>query len=355
MAPLRLGIAGCGEVTQILHLPSLAMLPDLWEVAALCDVSPVAVEGVANRWQVARRFTDAADLVADPSLDAILVANPDAYHAGTAIAAMDAGKHVLIEKPMCIAPREVDEITAARDRAGVVAQVGYMRRHAPIVGRALELLPNLGPIRLARVHAVVGENHYFVRPTSNVIRATDVPAAVLAEGRDRRRAFLEEALGPAAGPLGGVYGLLLGLNSHDISAMRHLLGRPERVLFAAERPGPCITAAFDYGSFVCQFETALDAIPRFDAHIELFGERQVMRLQYDTPYVRNLPNRLTLTEANGQGGVVQRVEHPAWGDSFVEEWRAFHGHITAGTQPRMTPEDYREDLDIFLEMIRLMS
>lgn len=355
MKQLRIGIIGCGEVTQVMHLPSLRQLADQFAVTALCDVSETVVKTVGEQWQVARRFRDERELLALGELDAVLVANPDAYHASTALAATEAGKHVLIEKPMCMTLGEADALAAAQARAGVVVQVGYMRRYAPAFVEACRLLPELGPIRLARVHDVLGSNALFIKDTSPVVRGDDVPPALLAEGKAKRERLLDEALGDAPEELRRVYGLLLGLSSHDLSAMRELLGMPQRVLYAAQRQGGLyLTAAFDYGDYVCQFETGVDAIPRFDAYLEVYGEQQVLRVQYDTPYVRNLPIRLMLTTANGQGGVVERSEHPAWGDAFVAEWRAFHANIVEGRQPKTGPADFRNDLELFRDMVALI-
>ena len=268
----------------------------------------------------------------------MLVANPDAYHAPATLAAIAAGKHVLVEKPMCISLQEADAIIAAQASAGVTVQVGYMRRYAPAFVEACRLVPELGPIRLARVHAVIGWNSLFIKETAVVVRGDDVPADMLAQGKQLREERITEALGDAPALLRGVYGLLLGLSSHDLSAMRELLGVPKRVLYAAVRQdGLYVSAAFDYGDFVCNFETGIDNIPRFDAHLEVYGENKVLHVQYNTPYVRNLPITVTVTEANGRGGVVERTEHPAWGDAFVAEWQAFHANVTAQRAPRRRP------------------
>jgi predicted dehydrogenase len=80
----------------------------------------------------------------------------------------------------------------------------------------------------------------------------------------------------------------------------------------------------------------------------------VLRVQYDTPYVRNLPVRLTVLDANG-GGVVERRIHPEWGDPFVYEWRAFHDHVTTRTEPASSAADFRHDLELFAQMIELMA
>ena len=355
MQRLRVGIVGCGEATQILHLPSLIQLPEQFAVTALCDASDKVLQAVAEQWRVSKRYRDYHELVGQGDVDVVLVANPDAYHAEVALAAIAAGKHVLIEKPMCLTLREADAITAAQQKAGVTVQIGYMRRYAPAFVAACGMISELGDIRLARVHDVLGSNSLFIQDTSLVTRGDDIPADMLAAGQRLRDERVKEAIGDAPPELQRAYGLLLGLSSHDLSAMRELLGMPQRVLYAAQRRGGLyLSAAFDYGGYVCQFETGIDNIPRFDAHLEVYGENRTLRVQYDTPYVRNLPIRLFVTEANGQGGVVERAEHPAWGDAFVAEWRAFYTNVTERRAPKTPPSDFRQDLELFRDMIALM-
>ncbi|MBV9813594.1 MAG: Gfo/Idh/MocA family oxidoreductase, partial [Acetobacteraceae bacterium] len=75
-ARLRLGIVGCGEVAQVIHLPTLHHLRELFAVTALCDVSEAVREGVGERWGVARRFADHRAMLDGAEIDAVLVANP---------------------------------------------------------------------------------------------------------------------------------------------------------------------------------------------------------------------------------------------------------------------------------------
>ncbi|MCW8209028.1 gfo/Idh/MocA family oxidoreductase [Verminephrobacter aporrectodeae subsp. tuberculatae] len=96
---IRVGFIGCGEVTQLLHLPTLRELPDLFEVTAFHDVSAKALNGTATAWPEASRHCALESLVADEQVDAVVIANPDAWHADTALMAMRGGKHVLIENP----------------------------------------------------------------------------------------------------------------------------------------------------------------------------------------------------------------------------------------------------------------
>jgi predicted dehydrogenase len=346
------GVIGCGEVSQIVHLPTLAQLSDRFEVTALCDVSATVLDGVGDLWGIPRRVTDYRELPDD--VDAVLIANPDPWHADAVLAAIAAGKDVLCEKPMCLGPRECDEIVEAAERAGAIVQVGYMRRHAPALADAKRLLAEIGDIRFARVHDVIGLNRAIIDQTSTVIRGDDVPADVIDASWARRRELVAEALGDLTPGQAGAYDLLLGLGSHDLSAARDLLGRPRGVAYAAERPG-YVAAALDYGGFVCQFEIGVDGIPRYDTHIEVFGARHVLRIRWDVPYVRNLPTTLSVLEADGRGGFSERTVMPEWGDPFVEEWTAFHEHVCSRTQPAMSAADFRHDLDLFGEMVALMA
>jgi predicted dehydrogenase len=286
----------------------------------------------------------------------VLVANPDPWHADATLTAIAAGKDVLVEKPMCLGARECDEIVAAVEETGAIVQVGYMRRHAPALAEAKRMLDELGDIRFARVHDLIGHNHLIIERTSNVIRADDVPPEDVEAMWARRRALVAEALGPLPPQAANAYDLLLGLGSHDISAMRDLLGVPHGVAYAAARHGGAyVTASIDYGGYLCQYETGVDEIPRFDAHIEVFGTRRKLRIQYDTPYVRNLPIRLSVLEANGRNGVTERSILPEWGDAFAAEWLAFHDCVTRRVQPDASAADFRHDLDLFADMVELIA
>ena len=171
---IRVGVVGCGEVAQVIHLPTLRDLSELFEVSALCDVSGPVLECVGDQWPSARRYLDPHLLIDDNRVDAILIANPHVYHAATALAAMRAGKHVLIEKPMCVNLVEADALLECERRSGVVAQVGFMRRYAPaFVEAAAKVSAVRSEIILARVHDVIGANSIIIDSTSSVFRDVD--------------------------------------------------------------------------------------------------------------------------------------------------------------------------------------
>ena len=99
---------------------------------------------------------------------------------------------------------------------------------------------------------------------------------------------VKEVIGVDGGPRAAAYSLLLSLSSHALSAMRELIGMPERVIYAAQHDGGrFLSAAFDYGHFTCHFEAGVDRIPHFDAHLEVYTPTEIIRVDYDTPYVRH--------------------------------------------------------------------
>jgi predicted dehydrogenase len=353
---IKVGIVGCGEVTQIMHWPSLFQLADRFEVRALCDVSAPVLAELGRLWNIDSLGTNHRQLVTRQDVDAVLIANPNVFHAEVVLDAIAAGKHVLVEKPMCVTRREAEQIISAQKTSNVVVQVGYMRRYAPAFLEACEVVRKMGKIKFARVRDFIGFNSLIVNATSRVIRDEQLSKSAKREAKLREEASLDEALGGKSTPaLRRAYTLMIGLSSHDLSAMRELLGMPSKVLFAAQRSaGVYLTAAFDYGGYVCQFETGIDHIARFDAHLEVYGNEQVIRVQYDTPYVRNSPIRLLVTESSRQGGVTTRTSHPAWGDPFVEEWKAFYNNVTENKVPKTNPTDFGQDLELFAEMARLM-
>lgn len=354
MTIVDVGMIGLGEVAQTVHLPILAEMPDRFRVTAICDISPTLRQVIGDRLQLpdSVRHESVADLVARNDVDLVMVLTSSEFHAEAALAAIGAGKHTFIEKPMCLTIAEADAIVAARDAAGVQVMVGYMRRFAPAFVEAVRLLPSLGELRYGRVRAIIGPNATFI-DQSNVLveRPGDFPEAALAERRERDRAGLLEAIGEAGPELQNTYRLLGGLSSHDLSAMRELLGMPKRVVSASHwNGGRSIHAVFDYGTYQVAFETFVDAQARFDANIEIFGSSTSMRIQYDTPYIRHLPTELHITETIGTQ-LTNTVVRPTYSDPYTAELVHVHGVLSGTETVKTTPEDSRDDLVLFTWII----
>ena len=124
---LKIGVLGCGPIAQAAHLESCAKARNA-DLYAICDVAPNLLERM--RWTHApeRTYGDYAEMLADPGLDAVIVATSDAYHVPASIAALEAGKHVLCEKPIGVGVDEVERLRVAAGNSRCVLQVGHMKR-----------------------------------------------------------------------------------------------------------------------------------------------------------------------------------------------------------------------------------
>ena len=127
---LRVGILGCGPIAQFAHFESAVKARNT-DLHAICDVASDLVQRMGDTYQPAKRFHDYNAMLADPDLDAVIIATSDGYHVPASLKALAAGKHVLCEKPIGTTVEEVEELAAAVKRSGLVLQVGHMKRFDP--------------------------------------------------------------------------------------------------------------------------------------------------------------------------------------------------------------------------------
>jgi predicted dehydrogenase len=135
--PIRIGIIGCGGLTQSVHIPCLASL-ETFRVAAVCDLREEAAHRAAARLPGSRAFTDAARLLDEP-LEAVLVCAPPAVHEEVTLAALDRGLHVFLEKPPSMTSAGARRLVEAAEGRPQRTMVGTMWRHAPAHRMAKEL------------------------------------------------------------------------------------------------------------------------------------------------------------------------------------------------------------------------
>ena len=116
MTILKVGLVGVGGISRT-HMPGWAASEEA-EVVAGSDISGEALEQWGALHNVTRLTTNAAELFSDPDIDIIDLCVPNMYHAPLAIAALEAGKHVICEKPLAPTPQDIKQMIAARDKAG---------------------------------------------------------------------------------------------------------------------------------------------------------------------------------------------------------------------------------------------
>ena len=331
---MRIGIAGCGFATRSFHLPALRRI-DSVRVVAVADLNETALAEVADRWAVPRRHRDAVELAADPEVDVVAVCLPPAAHVEVAASALEAGKHVLVEKPLALSLPDADRLVALADQAHGKATVGFNLRSHRLVRRARAELQggHLGAIQC--LESTVSDS------------TLDRPG--LPEWRKRRER-------------GG--GALMDKAIHHLDLWRHLLDDEVKEVFAVSRSGRgddqtvAVTGSMRGGAVATTL--ALDATS-VGNELTVHGEAGsvALSLYRSDGYRRSgrddAPSALGGRLARGAGALRELAaglsKSRRGGDfmtSYVTQWSGFLQAIRDDTDPPCTLADGRRALQIAL-------
>jgi predicted dehydrogenase len=141
---VRIAIIGAGAVSDYHHVPGIRIDPRATLVAA-CDTSESLLEERKAQWSIDKLTTDYQEICDDPEIDAVIIATPNFTHCPIAVAAAEAGKHVMCEKPLGLDAAEVQQMLDAAETAGVVHMAAFTYRFAPAM-RYLKQLASTGQL-----------------------------------------------------------------------------------------------------------------------------------------------------------------------------------------------------------------
>lgn len=154
MTKVRWGLIGCGDIAQKRVAPALRDLPTV-DFVGVSRAQADLAEAFARQFGARKWYAAWRELLADPEIEAVYIATPVHLHAEQAIAAAEAGKHVLCEKPMALSVEECDRMLAACQANGVQLGIAYYRHFYPVVARIKELIiaGTIGKPVLAQINA----------------------------------------------------------------------------------------------------------------------------------------------------------------------------------------------------------
>jgi predicted dehydrogenase len=352
---MRVGVIGCGLIAQIMHLPHLKELHDLFEVVALCDVSPGTLQYVGDYYGVTKRFTDYPVLLKEP-LDAVAIFSADS-HGQVIVDALKAGKHVFAEKPMCFTLREADEILAAHKKAGTVCMVTYMKRYDPGFRYALPLiqkLKDLQAIHITILHPSEGNQigHHDVR------RFADVPAKVQKQLRAEQDTLIREVIGEFTPLERRVFANnLLSTLVHDINVLRALSGDPEEVLFTdVWAGGEGMLTCMRYASGVRAIISLqyLPDLANYEETVAYYAKAARVRLVFPSPFFRNMPTPV-IVEGMEDGKPFEKQVIASMKEAFKEELLHFAECVQKGKTPITTPEEAKGDVALLHKIFKAIQ
>jgi predicted dehydrogenase len=351
MKKVRVGVIGGGLIGQVEHLPNLLAMPERFDVVGLADPSAKVRAHLGERYRIATLAT-VDELLAQP-LDAVVIGTPDATHADLSIAALDRGLHVFCEKPLCYAVEDADRVIAARDRAGRVMQVGYMKRFDPAYEALRDMVAGRGE-RLRMVTVEVNDpGAWPFTDHHDFLPGDDVPQALIDEVGNKRSEQTARAIGRplSALELKGFAGPLCSSSVHDVNVVHGLIeamglatGEIAGAAIFADGAGAQGLVRLTPGAALWSvFHLAVPKLADYYEKVTLLFDDRIFELRFPSPYLNHQPTELI--EKRSDGLHLQTILHrPSYREAFVEELRAWHASIAEGARVLNPVEDARTDM-----------
>lgn len=360
MQRLTVGIIGCGLITQVEHLPNLLALSDCFKVIGVVDPS-AKVRSHLSRLHGVDAFETAAQLF-DRQPDCVVIATPDAYHVDLTLAALERGINVFVEKPLCYDPRDANRICQARDRAGRVVQVGYMKRFDPAYLALRGLLQRQQTALKAVNVEVLDPDFWPFVAHHNVLFGDDVPASFVAENSSKRTEQITAALGftPSAEGIRGYAGPLCSSLVHDINlvngaaaALGHTIGDVTAAALHWPDAGIATIARIGrQGAPVSMSWHTISGLAHYSERLTFAFEDAVFELNFPSPYLNHQPTVLVERRSTGSS-YHETLRRPSYAEAFVEELRSFHTSVSTQS-PSLNPvEDAGLDMTLIVALGRL--
>ena len=282
--PIRVALIGAGPM-GLWHARSLADIEQA-DLAAVADPDEDAGRRAAALAPGAYWSAGPDTILSDPSIRAVVIASPDAAHAGLIEQVAQAGKDIFCEKPLATSLTEADAALAAVARHGVKLQIGFQRRFDPAYQRARELIAagELGPVELA------------VATTRDALEA-ERPSA----GTSAKRGSETTSLRPMARQGSSEWraawrrrnaAIFIQISIHDLDSLRFLTGLEVVQVYATASyfsEGPAEEGEVDTAAVVLRLQNgALATITNswrtaygYDVHVEVMGPRGKVQVGYD--------------------------------------------------------------------------
>ncbi|PLS14796.1 gfo/Idh/MocA family oxidoreductase [Bacillus sp. M6-12] len=327
MEKIRVGVIGCGSIAQHRHLPEYAANQAV-ELVAVCDNVAERAEKVAEEFGV-KAFTGYEELLESGLADAVSVCTPNYLHAPISIAALNAGLHVLCEKPMATSAGEAEAMIAAAKDSGKKLMIAHNQRFVPSHQKARQLIEN----------GEVGKIYSFRTSFGH-----GGPEGWSVEGKGGWFFQKEKAFVGAMGDLG----------VHKTDLLRYVLGEEITEVAAFVE-----TSAKDFADVddnaVCVLKTESGIIgtlaaswayvSKEDNSTIIYGEKAILRLE-DDPI-----NSLVVQYVNGdvvnyQLGKIQSNDDGGQNNSHVIE--KFIDSILLDDEPPVTGEEGLKSLKVIL-------
>lgn len=348
---MRFGVIGGGLIAQIMHLPSLAELPNA-ELHALADPGENVTAEIGDRYNIPHRYQDGTELVADvgDELDAVVICTPMHTHAEASIAALEADIHTFVEKPIALTMEDADRMVETASESDAVAMVGYMKRYDKGFQAAADRLDEMDVTLVNNfvfapdVGAMIDETYDIVYP--------DLSSEFIEESNAARQADGEQVLGTDDEELVEAFDFHLESICHDVNALRGLFGEIESIgQVTLQEGGDFLTTQFTFASGEhCVLESAATDRGWYDETIRVDTPTTTLEVEFSNPFVRNAPFEVRVKEGTSQ--IDETTSTYSREEPFKRELAEFIECAESGTEPLTTFADARADLQVLVDLFQ---
>jgi len=318
LQPLRFGVIGCGGIAQSAHLPAIGRSTDA-ELVAVADIDGDLAAEVGRRrgLDADSAHGDHRRLLERDDVEAVVVCAWTPLHAELSIDALQAGKHVLVEKPMANSTAEAQRMVAAAKAADRILMVGYNHSYDVAAQYVNDLLAagELGDLLYGELFFYQDRRAWHAGAYSKILRSP------------RSRRFWSKG---TADPRQRTLDYVQNIHSHTLNLMRLLIGEPEGIEYCRQIEGAGLWAMFDYKSFKVYLKNVLTRQEIFEKGIELVGTRKRVRLDMAPPPQRYTPGKLRIIDMENDT-VAQPLLPDEW--PFERELQHFVSCVREGTEP----------------------
>lgn len=326
MEKVRWGVLGAASIARTRSLPAMKLAPSV-ELAALASRNLDKATALCAELGIQRAFGSYEALLADPNIDAVYLPLPNAMHTEWASKAMEAGKHVLCEKPLALTIEEISDLQEVRDRTGRHIEEAFVYRNHPQWATITDILAGTSS------EGGIGE-----------ARAAHITMAMQFHDPNDIRNNPE---------LGG--GALYDMGGYVISALKMIFGRdPVRVLATLERDpvmriDRLTTAVLDYGDAQGVFTISTQAGPNGRGSHQLLsvlGSTGWLRADYPLAHAQPTQCHLYLGDEQSYGGFETSTITFAPVNQYTLQAERFSRHLLGDDVPTWPIEDARTTLGI---------
>ncbi|HPD17055.1 MAG TPA: Gfo/Idh/MocA family oxidoreductase [Planctomycetota bacterium] len=346
MAKVRIGFCGVGAMGQCAHLKNYYTLPDC-EVVALAELREKQGKAVARHYRVPKVYKEAAEMLANEQLDAIVASQPFTRHGTLIPELLKAGKPVFTEKPLAGSIEAGQRILDALAASSTWMMIGYHKRSDPATMYAkaqidaLKASGELGRMRLVRILMPAGD--WVANGFTELIRSDD-PNPPLQW--DPPASDMDKTAYDA-------YISFVNYYIHQVNLMRHLLGEPYKVTYAD--PSGVILAGVSTSGVACVLEmTPYRTTVDWQESALVAFEKGYVKLELPAPLASNRPGRVEILCDPGDGKTPEvSSPHLPWVHAMRQQAINFVAAVRGERPPLCTAQEAMEDLKVARDYLRL--